>query len=279
MTDFDPEDFFINEAKEHANWVQLASSSSVVDIYGIASPLGTGTVQSRSLPTRMFLHLLAWKQNDQPICEEELRLEMLFKDKDAVAPDHTIQPYGIVHVRAKLAQYADDETRGILEEIVSSKTNDTELELLAKDYKEPLIVHDANFGTLKYDRACGHFYGERKRKRKVVQLGIGVSNPMKINKGLSLLNSIWDNLANLDKRARSYACDDLLETLNQSWIEEGDRPISERRFIKRLLLTEISISRCDSFSLYYDDDDMFWGHVVEVRFNPDHSISEVCISG
>ena len=41
-------------------------------------------------------------------------------------------------------------------------------------------------------------------------------------------------------------------------------PITEEEFAQRILLTEVSVSPGGRFTAYYNDDDMFWGHVVTV---------------
>jgi hypothetical protein len=44
----------------------------------------------------------------------------------------------------------------------------------------------------------------------------------------------------------------------------GERPITEDEFAQRILLTEFAVSPGGRFTAWYEDDDMFWGHVITV---------------
>ncbi len=56
------------------------------------------------------------------------------------------------------------------------------------------------------------------------------------------------------------------------WLADNDqtdrdperRPITEDEFARRILLTEFTVSPGGRFTVWYEDDDMFWGHVVTV---------------
>jgi hypothetical protein len=56
------------------------------------------------------------------------------------------------------------------------------------------------------------------------------------------------------------------------WLADNDQtdrdpekdPITEDEFARRILLTEFTVSPGGRFTAWYEDDDMFWGHVVMV---------------
>lgn len=63
-----------------------------------------------------------------------------------------------------------------------------------------------------------------------------------------------------------------LTTLANEWMADDEQtnrdpekePITEKEFAQRIILTEFSISPGGRFTAWYEDDDMFWGHVVTV---------------
>lgn len=50
---------------------------------------------------------------------------------------------------------------------------------------------------------------------------------------------------------------------NNYWLEEGERPLSKRAFLKRMTLLDI-VCRKRQFEFWFDDGDMFWGHAIYV---------------
>ena len=86
-----------------------------------------------------------------------------------------------------------------------------------------------------------------------------------------------------DKAMREFAAKELTELAND-WLadddgNEGAEPITEEIFAKRITLSELTITSGGSFTAYYNDDDMFWGHVVEVSGSLKKGITDANISG
>ena len=86
-----------------------------------------------------------------------------------------------------------------------------------------------------------------------------------------------------DKAMREFAAKELTELAND-WLADDDEnedaePITEEIFAKRITLSELTITSGGSFTAYYNDDDMFWGHVVEVSGSLKKGITDANISG
>lgn len=84
----------------------------------------------------------------------------------------------------------------------------------------------------------------------------------------NVLLSVLEHHAELEKAARACAADELLETKNESWLEENEKPVTRKNFMKRLELEEVEADE-EGFRFWFNDDDMFWGHMVMVQFNSD----------
>ena len=73
------------------------------------------------------------------------------------------------------------------------------------------------------------------------------------------------------KSLRAMAAQKLTAQANE-WLADNDQtdrdpekdPITEDEFARRILLTEFTVSPGGRFTAWYEDDDMFWGHVVTV---------------
>ena len=75
-----------------------------------------------------------------------------------------------------------------------------------------------------------------------------------------------------------YAADKLLARRNREWLGEGERPLSRFQFLSRIRLQEITVDR-EGGALWFDDGDVFWGHVVIVRFGPRGGFYDASVEG
>ncbi len=66
----------------------------------------------------------------------------------------------------------------------------------------------------------------------------------------------------IDRRARAYAAGALLDLYNDEWREEA--VLSPADFSQRLTLESVTFYPDGSVEVFYDDGDLFWGHVVIV---------------
>jgi hypothetical protein len=76
---------------------------------------------------------------------------------------------------------------------------------------------------------------------------------------------------------RQKACDDLLETHNESW--NDDAPIDAATFMRRIVLESIVFYDDGSAEIYFADDDLFWGHVIIVSLSEDGEFTGAEIAG
>ena len=65
--------------------------------------------------------------------------------------------------------------------------------------------------------------------------------------------------------------DSLLDMYNETWCdpEEGLPQLSREDFLGKISLNWIDVMEDDSLSLYFNDADMFGGHVIDVFWTPE----------
>lgn len=87
-----------------------------------------------------------------------------------------------------------------------------------------------------------------------------------LKEGLRLLEAFFAEQEKWDAELRSYAAAELTELANE-WATDEDEnapEITEEDFAKRLIMSGIVFEPDGTFTVYFDDDDMFWGHSVTV---------------
>jgi hypothetical protein len=88
-----------------------------------------------------------------------------------------------------------------------------------------------------------------------------------VEKATVLASEICSWLELNKQAARVFCASTLLSLKNETWLEEGEAPMTNEKFIETIELDGILAFSDGSFSLYFDDNDIFWGHsiVVEVE--------------
>ncbi len=87
-----------------------------------------------------------------------------------------------------------------------------------------------------------------------------------------------------DRAARRYAAAELLDLYNDVWAGNSDDadtesgPGTPAGFARRLTLDDVHIADSGSLSLWYDDGDLFRGHVVVVQVDADGNFTDAGIS-
>ena len=181
-----------------------------------------------------------------------------------------------VRIRKLLDEYVPKHTTPekfnswCVTEVLEQSVSCPQLESVWEEYNKPVVIEDEILGTLTLNRefdmfeTCLFWNGEE------VSLMLEVDSEDK---------SSWDCVRDTakkmvtgqkswDKSMKEFAAGKLAG-LSNDWQadedENGDaQPITEESFAKRISLSELSISSEGGFTAYYDDDDLFWGHAVEV---------------
>lgn len=140
-------------------------------------------------------------------------------------------------------------------------------EVLA-DYRRPVVVTDEVLGELTLDKDYDTFEGEILWRGEQICLSLEVdaadeetwADAMRAMKVMLAEQDCWD------RDMRASAARELTE-LACEWRESADEEvpaITEESFARRIELRSIAMDADGSFSAYFDDDDMFFGHCVVV---------------
>ena len=147
------------------------------------------------------------------------------------------------------------------------------LEAIWAEYTKPILLKDEVLGTLTLDRELSMFDGACQWMGSEVRISLDVDMEKKASwtRAVNVIKKLLADQETWDKALRTMAAQKLTAQANE-WLADNDQtdrdpekdPITEEEFAKRILLTEFSVSPGGRFTAWYEDDDMFWGHVVTV---------------
>ena len=159
------------------------------------------------------------------------------------------------------------------------------LEAVWEEYQKPVNIKDEVLGTLKLNRDFGLLDGEILWSGEKVPLAleINVEDEETWNTARSFARKVMADCESWDKSMREFAAKELTESANE-WLADDDEkenadPITEEVFAQRITLSELSLTYEGNFTAYFDDDDMFWGHTVEVCGSLENGIKSANIAG
>jgi len=165
------------------------------------------------------------------------------------------------------------EPRWYVTEVLEEGVPCPALEELWAEYTKPILLEDEVLGTLTLDREMSVFNGTCRWMGKEIHILLDVDTERKASwtRATNVMKKLMADQESWDKSLRALAARKLTALANE-WLADDDQtdrdperdPITEEEFARRILLTEFSVSPGGRFTAWYEDDDMFWGHVVTV---------------
>lgn len=190
-------------------------------------------------------------------------------------------------LKGLVPEYATPEqfNRWAVIEVMEPSVSCPQLETVWEEYQKPVNIEDEVLGTLKLDRDVGMLDSEILWDGEKVPLAlkIDLDDEKTWDTARRFAQKFMADRERWDKAMRKFAAKELTELANE-WQEDDDEnknadPITEEIFAQRITLSELSLTYEGDFAAYFDDDDMFWGHTVEICGSLENGIEHANIAG
>ena len=178
--------------------------------------------------------------------------------------------------RIKVRRWKGDalgEPRWYVTDVLEEGVPCTELEEIWAEYTKPILLEDEVLGTLTLDREMSTFDGTCQWMGKEIRISLDVEIEKKASwtRVTNVMKKLLANQEVWDKALRAMATQKFTALANE-WLADNDQtdcdpekdPVTQDEFARRILLTEFSVSPNGRFTAWYNDDDLFWGHVITV---------------
>lgn len=96
---------------------------------------------------------------------------------------------------------------------------------------------------------------------------------------LGRINMNIDWINKNKKRIELEIIEEYLPIKNESWLEEGEHPINADEFRSKLSIESIRLFDDASYELYFEDGDLFWGHILIYSGNSKNETGQVYMAG
>jgi len=114
---------------------------------------------------------------------------------------------------------------------------------------------------------------------KDVELSLEVVDEAALASQLEHGERLVTGIVELERRANQFLVEKMLRLKNEGWLREGEQPLSEDEFRKRITLGRLDIGDGGSATLIFDDDDVFWGHYLTADLRPDGALDNAGMFG
>lgn len=153
-------------------------------------------------------------------------------------------------------------------DVLEEKAACPQLEEVWAAYIQPVVMEDEVLGTLTLNRDFDMFEGyfDWKETKISLMLEIDADDKSTWEDTRNAAKSMVAEMETWDRSMRTFSAKALTSLANEWQADdaEGASPITEEIFAERISLSELTFSFEDYFTAYYTDDDMFWGHAIEV---------------
>lgn len=184
-----------------------------------------------------------------------------------------LQPYQVQYIN----------NRYMLISVLGENASNEKLEALKEYYTKPISMEN-ELGSFVLDREFSWFEGivNWNGTEANVYLETDEEDGDTAEQAMKVLKKVVDNIVDNDTKYREFAAQELTELANE-WMDESDEidaeEITKEIFAKRMEISEITVSSDGSLSLFYNDDDMFLGHAIEIEVEPNGEIISANIAG
>lgn len=224
-------------------------------------------------------HILAWKSvTTGEIHVGDGRLNWLIteenKESHGCAWPFNMQSGGIYRLRvrdlidrtAPEGKLTEFYNRFYVLEVLENHVQCEELLNIQKEYREPVVVEEQQLGTFVLNKDYSYFSGEVKWNDQNISVMMSVDKDDRStwHQTFENLRFFLNNMQQKDQEFRQYAAEQLTELANDWLQDEEDEEITEDMFVSRINLVELAMDYNGDYSLYYNDDDMFWGHIIDI---------------
>lgn len=166
-------------------------------------------------------------------------------------------------------------------EIISENEKNEFLENLLTEYRKEVSINSEVLGKFILNKDIEQYETENDVEWCGDNIKITLTaDEDDVNELLAVAEEFYKNRQEWDRKIREYAAKELTELAND-WLadeyynddDESDEEtepiheITEKEFSERIETCDISFYGDGDFSVYYADDDMFWGHTVIVHGN------------
>ena len=247
-------------------WTASAYILAYVDCGSGELKPGDGRLQWPLTDEEMKEHSFSWPYNFKKETIYRLKVREL---RDKTVPNGMLSAFG---------------NRFLVVEVLEENACDERLLDILTEYRKPVVVNDKELGEFVLNKQYDQFEGQVDwlGEEVFVVLEVSADNRATWTKALNALRKLVADQEAKDQEFKAFAAMRLTALAND-WRqqEEGKdaAEITREEFAGRIGLSELSLTSGGKYIAWYNDDDMFFGHVITVYGSLNKGVETANIEG
>lgn len=145
--------------------------------------------------------------------------------------------------------------------------------------EEPVEFATEEFGELWLNGDLARFESETQWNQEEVEISFDAETLEQLQELLPTARTLWSDQTGWNQKIEDYAVGKLLDLKNDVWLQEDETKVTAEQFKSRMILESINIESGGHFTFWYDDDDMFWCHMIEIRGSLKEGLTSAGLAG
>jgi len=165
--------------------------------------------------------------------------------------------------------------------VLERNSHEPRLSTLLEEYRKPVTLTVKSGDILTLNKRFGCYEGEIGWQESTCSLSLSLdeNSQAEATVAIDTLDTILEDTAGWDEKARGYAADQLTE-LADDWRADDDPPISRNDFFNRISGSpSLSIDEDGEMEFTFSDDGIFAGHWIVVRGTLEEGFTDATIEG
>lgn len=273
------DDIFAQMERDHEEFLRRIENASEQEITGLVDASGSAGGKGNSDLWDLIIHLAAWRDSSGTIHREEMRVEIPVSEEELSRQMGAIKAYSLLGLRLRFADHPNGRKQASGSALPVTGLQDEELSQVAAELQKPVVISDPTLGDFTLDRSLDWFRGEATWAGKQIRLDLSAGKNHEADQCLQVAKTLWGDQSSWAAKVADYAVEQLLERKNDTWLDEGESPVTPESFKSRMALESITVYPDGEFEFWHDDGDLFWGHSIQVSGSLSEGLTDVDTPG
>lgn len=222
------------------------------------------------------IDLAAWRAPGEEMCEQRRCLSAQVDDGGLKAMQKTLEADHIYRVTVRRSKEGGAALL-LAGEVLPGA--DPALEALLARRLTPVYYDHPALGRLTLGRTVNWFEGAAQWMGRMVDVYFDQGGQEEMADSARTLCTLLDHQGEWNRRVLEKASQELLALKNDAWLGDGEDPLTEEAFHRRMRLESIEGRPEGVFTFWFDDGDLFWGHAIVVSGTLDRGPQDAEIMG
>ncbi|MCH5152733.1 MAG: DUF2262 domain-containing protein [Clostridiales bacterium] len=160
------------------------------------------------------------------------------------------------------------------------KTKEKRFEPIIEEESRPIVI-SVNDTEFKFDKILSWYDGKVEFNGYTIDISLKPKeNTLDATTSVATYKRIMEGWDNFYKKVLTRCANELVEGANEWRDEDDEHEITAEEFLRRIDTKKLSISiDGNNYTLYFDDDNLFWGHTIVYDGNIENDEFSINIEG